>query len=126
MRVLAEDREKAGKVYRLLKKGGRLQPEAGIRIGKERWYSLHSLPRKVRRKLYPYRKGTVSRPIKLETGYLILKITDKRKAGFLPLSEVRDRVRRKLLNFKREEVLGSWFREVLKSYRLELYPQRLE
>ncbi len=126
LRVLAEDREKARKAYRLLKRGGELRPEEGIRIGKERWYSLHSLPRKVRRKLYPYRKGVVSRPIRLETGYLILKITDRRKAGFLPLSEVRDRVRRKLLNVKREEVLKSWFREVLKGYRLELYPQRLE
>ena len=126
LRVLTEDREKAKKAYRLLRKGGRLRPEEGIRIGKERWYSLHSLPRKVRRKLYPYRKGVVSRPIRLETGYLILKITDRRKAGFLPLSEVRDRVRRKLLNVKKEEVLKSWFREVLKGYRLELYPQRLE
>ncbi len=126
LRVLVEDGRRARKIRDLLRRGEEIGDEKGVRVGKERWYSLHSLPRKVRRRLYPYRKGTVTRPIKLETGYLLLKITDKRKAGFLPLDEVRERVRQKLLRIKREEVLRSWFRDILKGYRLELYPQRLE
>ncbi len=127
MRIIAEDRNKARKVYRLLKSGGDVHTIGeGIVIGRERWYSLQALPKSVKRRLYPYKIGKVSRPIKLETGYLILKITDKRKAGVLPLDEVKDRVRQKLLRIKKQEVLKEWFRELLKHYRLEIYLKNLE
>jgi len=126
LRVVVADREEAERVYRTLKQQGKIPPDGQIRIGKERWYSVQSLPRRIRSRLFPYRKGTVSRPIRLETGYLLLKITDRRKAGFIPLDEVRERVRQKILRVKKEEVLRSWFRDILKGYRLELYLQNLE
>ena len=126
LRVIAESKDKAKKVYRALRTGKPPPPPEVVVVGRERWYSLQSLPRKVRRRLYPYRVGVVSRPIRLETGYLILKITDKRKAGVMPLSEVREQVREKLLRIKRQEVLRRWFREALESYRLELYLKNLE
>ncbi len=123
LRVIAQDRKSALKAYEILKRGGK--PE-GVTIGRERWYSLQALPKIVRRKLYPYRVGKVSRPIALETGYLILKITDKRKVGYLPLSEVRERVRESLLSMKKQEVLKEWFKEVLKGLKLEIYLQNLQ
>ncbi|NPA41380.1 MAG: hypothetical protein GXO18_03820 [Aquificae bacterium] len=125
LRVLVDTSRKAEEVYQLLKEGKRVYSGNGVRVGRERWYSLQALPRKVRRKLHPYKVGSVSKPIRLETGYLILKITDKRKAGVLPLSEVRDIVRAKLLKEKKQEVFREWFRETLKRYRLEIYLKHL-
>jgi len=125
LRVIAEDKRKAKMAYELLRRG-RLPDGEGILIGKERWYSIEALPKRIRRKLYPYRIGEVSKPINLETGYLVLKITDKRKAGFLPLSEVKERVRNKLLKEKKEEVMRRWFREILKRYDLVIYLEELE
>lgn len=121
LRVVAYDKKKAYKVFKLLKGGNNVDPEEGIIVGKERWYSLQALPKVVKRKLYPYKVGKVSKPIKIEGGYLILKITSKRKAGYLPLSEVKDRVRDKILKLKKKEVLREWFRDILKGYDLELY-----
>ena len=125
LRVVAEDRRKAKRVYKALRDGKPVPTEEGVIIGRERWYSIQALPKRIRRKLWPYKVGRVSRPIKFETGYLILKIIDKRKSGVLPLSEVRDRVRRKILRMKKEEVFRRWFREILKGYRLELYLKEL-
>ncbi len=125
LRVLTDDRKKAEKVYRSLKEGRIPEPEEGVIVGKERWFSIQALPKVVRRRIYPYRVGKVSRPIKLDTGYLILKVTGKRKAGILPLEEVRDVVRRKLLQIKRQEVFREWFREILKRYKVEVYTENL-
>ena len=126
LRVITETKSTALRVYKVLKEGNMPRGGKSIIIGRERWYSLQALPKIVRRKLYPYRVGVVSKPIRLETGYLILKITDRRKAGVLPLDEVRDQVRAKLLKIKRQEVMREWFREVLKSYSLEIYLKNLE
>ena len=120
LRVVAEDRRTAEEVYRALKRGRSVPRREGVVVGRERWYSIQALPKRIRRKLWPYRVGSVSRPIRLGTGYLVLKVLDRRRAGFLPLSEVRDRVRRKILKMKREEVLRRWFRSVLKTYRVEI------
>lgn len=125
LRILVEDREKARKVYEALRMG-KLPRGEGILVGKERWYSIESLPKTIKKKLYPYKVGRVSKPINLETGYLILKITDKRKAGFMPLSEVKEKVRSKLLKKKREEVMRRWFRDILKHYDLVIYLEELE
>ncbi len=125
LRVIAEDKEKALKVYRTLKEGKVPEPSEGVIVGRERWFSIQALPKVVRRRIYPYRVGKVSKPIKLDTGYLILKVTGRRKAGILPLEEVRDLVRRKLLRIKRQEVFREWFREVLKRYEVKVYTENL-
>ena len=125
LRVIAEDEEKAEEVYRTLKMGKIPEPSEGILVGRERWFSIQALPRIVRRRLYPYKVGKVSKPIKTETGYLILKITGRRSAGILPLDEVREEVKRKLLEIKRQEVFREWFREVLERFRVRIYLENL-
>jgi hypothetical protein len=125
LRVIVEDREKAWEVYRQLRRGRLPEPEEGVILGRERWFSIQALPKAVRRRIYPYEVGKVSRPIRLDTGYLILKVTDRRRAGILPLEEVRDTVRRKLLQIKRQEVFREWFREILRRYRVEVYTENL-
>ncbi len=121
---LAESKREAELLYRSLLRKEKIP--SNVKAGKERWYSLQSLPHSLRRSLYPYKKESVSKPIKINGGYLVLKITDKRKPGLLPLEEIKERVRRKLLNVKKEEVLKKWFREILKRYPVEVYPSKLD
>ncbi len=125
LRVLVYDKEKAFKVYRLLKEGKDIEEEEDVRIGKPRWYSIQTLPSVLRKRLYPYNIGKVSKPLKLESGYIIVKIVDKKKEGVLDLKEAKPKVIRKLFNFKKEEVFRRWFSEVLKNYSIRLYFQYL-
>ncbi len=126
LRIVVSDKGLAEWVYSILKRGQKPASGGGVVVGRERWYSIQSLPKSVRRKLYPYKKGYVSKPIRIAGGYLLLKITDKKKGGVLPLEEVKEKVRKKLLRVKKEEVMNSWFREVIKRYKLDLYLENLE
>ena len=125
LRVLVYDKEKAFKVYRLLKEGKDIEEEEDVRIGKPRWYSIQTLPSVLRKRLYPYNIGKVSKPLKLESGYIIVKIVGKKKEGVLGLEEAKPQVIKKLLSFKKEEVFRRWFSEVLKNYSIRLYFQYL-
>ncbi len=125
LRVLVYYKEKAFKVYRLLKEGKDIEEEEDVRIGKPRWYSIQTLPSVLRKRLYPYNIGKVSKPLKLESGYIIVKIVDKKKEGVLDLKEAKPKVIRKLFNFKKEEVFRRWFSEKLKNYSIKLYFQYL-
>lgn len=93
----------------------------GVKEGPPMWYSIQALPEIVKRQLYPYQKGSVSKPIDVEGSYLILKIVDVRGAGILPLEAAKPIVRERLLKERRQEVFRQWFSEVLKKYPLEFY-----
>jgi len=125
LRVLVYDKEEAFRVYRLLKEGKDVEEKEGIKIGKPRWYSIQTLPSVLRRRLYPYNIGKVSKPVKLESGYIIVKIVDKKKEGVLDLEKAKPKVIKKLLNLKKEEVFKRWFSEALKGYSIRLYFQYL-
>jgi hypothetical protein len=124
LRIVVDSKKIAERVRRKLRKGV-IPSGKGILVGKERWYSLQSLPKRVRAKLYPYKKGRVTVPIRFDGKYVVLKIVDVRESGILPLSFVREEVKARILRDKKEEVFRKWFQEVLKSYRLELYPENL-
>ncbi len=121
LRIVVSDKKTAWDVYRRLKRGEEIRPSEDIIVGRERWYSLQALPRRIKRKLYPYKVGKVSKPIKVRGGYLILKITDKQKGGFLPLEEVRDEVKKRIIEMKKEEVMRRWFRDLMNYYEVKLY-----
>ncbi len=124
LRIVADSRRVALRVRRALRRGESL-PTRGVIVGRERWYSLQSLPKKVRARLYPYKVGKVTAPIRFEGRYLILKITDTRRSGVLPFDLVREEVRRKLLRIKREEAFRRWFKDMLETYGVKLYLDRL-
>ena len=78
----------------------------------------------MRARLYPYKVGRVTVPIKFEGRYLILKITGSRESGVLPFEMVKEEVRKKLLKIKKEEVFKRWFRNMLETYDVKLYLDR--
>ncbi len=111
----------ANEVYFQLSRGMPLSEKVGVKEGQPMWYSIQTLPEVVKRQLYPYEKGKVSKPIEVGEGYLILRVADKRGSGIMPLEEAKPIVREKLLREKREEVFRKWFQEVSKRYSVEFY-----
>lgn len=60
--------------------------------------------------------GKISGVVKADMGYYIAKVEERRPKGFLPLKEVRDRIRGTLLNEKRQdkarETIDAWMASV--------------
>jgi len=72
------------------------------------WYTMDQLPEYIQKKLVNLRKGIISNVIESENGYLIIKLTDRkihRKPSFY---EIRDSIRAKLLQEKREKCLNDY------------------
>ncbi|MCX8059608.1 MAG: peptidylprolyl isomerase, partial [Aquificaceae bacterium] len=91
------------------------------RTGQAMWYSIQTLPEVVRRQLYPYEVGKVTKPIQVGGVYVIFRVADRRGSGIMPLDEARPIVREKLLREKRQEAFQRWFQEVSKRYSVEFY-----
>ncbi len=125
LRVFVEDRKKAQEVYRLLKEGKELESMEGVRVGQPLWFSISTLPRIVKRKMGSFKVGSVSRPIKVGEGYLILKVLDRREAGVIPFEKAKPLIKKKILKKKREEVFKEWFGRVLQNYDIKFYWENL-
>ncbi len=123
LRVLADTKEIAEEVYHRLKRGEDIDGLEGVRLGKPRWYSIQTLPSILRKRLYPYDINKVSKPVSVDSGYIIVKILNKKKEGILSLEEAKPQVVKKLRSYKKEEVFREWFSEVLKKYSIRLYFQ---
>ncbi len=119
-RIFTDDLDNANKVYSALI-NDRVPTDAIYREGVPMWYSIQTLPQVVRNQLHPYDIGKVSKPIDTGSGYLILRVINKRGSGIIPLDEAKPLVREKLLKEKRQEVFTQWFQRVLRNYQLELY-----
>ncbi|ADO45461.1 conserved hypothetical protein [Hydrogenobacter thermophilus TK-6] len=121
-RVLVEDLDTANEVYYRLSKGAEsLEGLRGVKEGDPMWYSIQTLPEIVKQQLYPYEVGKTSKPIDTGSGYLILKVIDRRGDGILSLEEAKPVVKEKLLKEKRQEVFKKWFQKVSKEYRVEFF-----
>ena len=124
LRVYAWDYKTAKKVRKLLEKGGSLEG-LDVKVGKPLWFSISALPKRVKRSLYPYKVGKVSRPIKVGEGYLILKILNKKEEGLIPFEEAKNLIIKKIKEEKRKEAFKRWFKRVLKNYRVKFYWENL-
>ena len=123
--IWTKDRKTALKVRKKLLNGEEIIEGDGIKIGKASWFSLSTLPRTVKRS-FPYiSKGSISKPIKIDGGYLIFKILEKREGGLIPFERAKPLIKKKILKEKRKEVFRRWFMNVLKNYRVKFYWENL-
>jgi|GEM_PF-730808 parvulin-like peptidyl-prolyl isomerase len=120
-RFLADDLDTANELYYRLSVGKSVENSKSVKEGEPMWYSIQTLPEIVKEQLYPYEVGKVSKPIDTGSGYLVLKIVDKRGGGIMPLESAKPLVRERLLKEKRQEVFREWFQKVSKNYRVEFF-----
>jgi len=61
-------------------------------------------------------KNQVSKPVKTQFGYHIIKVTDKKDSFIQPLDEVKSYIRNRLLSMKQQEVYTEKINELKKQY----------
>jgi len=122
--VFVESKKKAKQLIKLLKEGDMFYIE-GAKVSKPLWYSIPSLPKYIKRSFRSLRAGEVSRPIKLNGGYLVFKILDKKPAGFIPFEKAKSLIKKIYVKEKKKEVFEKWLLEVLRKYRVEFYWENL-
>ncbi|MCS7261929.1 MAG: peptidylprolyl isomerase [Aquificaceae bacterium] len=120
-RYSADSLDEANELYYNLSSGAPSRESRERRTGQAMWYSIQTLPEVVRRQLYPYEVGKVTKPIQVGGVYVIFRVADRRGSGIMPLDEARPIVREKLLREKRQEAFQRWFQEVSKRYSVEFY-----
>ncbi len=121
LRVLVRDQKDIALVKNILTYSDKVYIK-GIAVGKPSWYSLQTLPRIIKSSLHSYEPGTISKPIPIEGGYLILKILDRRKAGILSFREAKSVIKDKIIKEHKEEVLREWLRNVAKRHDIYIDP----
>lgn len=122
--VYTEDYKTAKKVSKLLKNGESVELE-GVKVGTPLWYSVSALPIMIKRKLPSLSVGAVSRPIRVNGGYVIFKVIDKEKGGVIPFEKAKELIKKKIIKQKEKEVFRKWFSEVLKRYEVKFYWENL-
>jgi len=69
--------------------------------------------------------GQVSQVVKTALGYHIFRLDRKEKARMLTFPEVRDRIKRKLLEEKRDKALKEWLTKLKDEYKVKIYEENL-
>ncbi len=100
-------------------------PEAknGGRMG---WYEKGDLPREMEDVVFSLSPGEVSQVVKTPMGYHIFRLDQKQPQRMLSFQEVKERIKQKLLEEKREEALQRWIEKLRKQYNVILYPENLD
>ena len=66
------------------------------------------------------KKGDMSQPVKTEFGYHIIKVTDRKKGTIADLSNIKEDIRRVLLQDKQKEILDKYLQDIKKMYKVEI------
>jgi parvulin-like peptidyl-prolyl isomerase len=91
-----------------------LKYEKGVKIVDLGWVDTTQLDKNIRTAVYGLKKNAVTKPIETGDGYLILKIVDVKKGEVQPLSEIKEKVRVKIIEEKVEKMWDEWLAKIKK------------
>ncbi|HPD18088.1 MAG TPA: peptidyl-prolyl cis-trans isomerase [Candidatus Goldiibacteriota bacterium] len=91
-----------------------LKYEKGVRVVDLGWVDTTQLDKNIRTAVYGLKKNAVTKPIETEDGYLILKVVDVKKGEVQPLSEIKEKVRVKIIEEKVEKMWDEWLAKIKK------------
>ncbi|MDI6743744.1 MAG: peptidylprolyl isomerase [Thermodesulfovibrionales bacterium] len=66
------------------------------------------------------KKGDVSQPVKTEFGYHIIKVTDRKKGKNVDINNIKEDIRRVLLQEKQKEILDKYLQDIKKMYKVKI------
>ena len=62
----------------------------------------------------------MSQPVKTEFGYHIIKVTDRKKGKNVDINNIKEDIRRVLLQEKQKEILDKYLQDIKKMYKVEI------
>lgn len=132
-RILVNSKQEAEEILELLRSGfdfdslarERSKDPTAKQGGQFGWFGRGRMLPAVEEVVFGLQKGDVSGVIATRIGYYIVKVEDKRGPGQLAFSEVRNRVRQKLVAKKRKEQIERKTKELEEKYRVKLRPEFL-
>ena len=82
----------------------------------------HLMP-ELDKEVFKLKKGDISPPIKTSRGIYIIKVLDVKKNNYIPLQQIKDRVRNLVFQEKIEEAYVKWMYEIKKTSFIKInYP----
>lgn len=98
-----------------------LSQEDGIDGGAIGWVDTTQMDKKIRTSLLNVKKGKIVGPIETEDGFHIIKIIDLKKGKIQELSEIKEKIRIKIIEEKIEKMWNDWIAKV----KQQAYIQKL-
>jgi parvulin-like peptidyl-prolyl isomerase len=128
-RILLKNRQEAEETLKLLKAGsdfGSLARERSIEPsgktgGAFGWLGRGTLPSTVEKEIFSLQKNEISKIVELESGYIIIKIKDKRAARQVPFSTVKNKIKKQLYAKRQKEAVNKKTQELKEKYRVKLH-----
>jgi len=96
------------------KVAGELKTVDGIKVVDLGWVDTTQLDKNIRGAVAGLKKNAVTKPVQTEDGYHILKVVDIKKGQLQPLSEIREKVRIKIIEEKVEKMWDEWLAKIKK------------
>jgi len=69
---------------------------------------------------FTLKKGEISKPVKTQYGYHIIKVTDRKEGAALEFDKIKDLLAQKLTSQKQKELFDSYVNTLKNSYKPEI------
>jgi len=96
-----------------------LSQEDGVNGGALGWVDTTQMDKKIRTALSNAKKGKIVGPVETEDGFHILKIIDLKKGKIQELSEIKEKIRVKIIESKIEKMWKEWIDKVRQQAYIE-------
>jgi peptidyl-prolyl cis-trans isomerase C len=131
--ILVKNKAEAEELLKLLKDGadfGKLAMERSIsptgkRGGTFEWVGKGRMSPALEKAAFALEKGKVSEAIATPSGYVLIKVEEKKVSRQLPFSEVKDKVKNHLTSDKQKNAVEKKIKELKEKYHVKLHPEFL-
>jgi len=91
-----------------------LKSTKGVKVVDLGWVDTTQIDKNIKDAIKGLKKNAITKPVETEDGYHILKIVDVKKGKVQPLSEIKEKVRIKIIEEKVEKMWDEWLSKIKK------------
>jgi len=96
-----------------------------LRGGDLNWFSRERMPKDFCDKVFPLKKGEVSKPFRTKIGWHIVEVLDRQATRPAKSEDVADEIRAHLRSEAREETIQLLMKRLRKAANIELFPENI-
>ncbi|MGD0883288.1 MAG: peptidylprolyl isomerase [Thermodesulfovibrionales bacterium] len=127
--ILVKTEDEANKIYDELKHGAdfaKIAREKSLDTGSAKnggdlgFFSRNQMVPEFEKVAFTLKKGEMSKPVKTQYGYHIIKVTDRKEGTALEFDKIKDLLTQKLTSQKQKELFDSYVNTLKTSYKTEI------